>query len=74
MKKKYYYYVAILSKGSNMIYVKGTFNTTLNDIPLKEVEKYVIENFKIPMDDIVISFYKEITRENYESYNNEQQD
>ena len=72
MDKKYYYYVAILSRGSNMIHVKGTFNTTLNDIPLKEVEKHVIENVKLPIDSIVISFYKEITRENYESYNNEQ--
>lgn len=72
MNRKYYYYVAILSRGSNMIHVKGTFNTTLNDIPLKEVEKHVIENVKLPIDSIVISFYKEITRENYESYNNEQ--
>ena len=72
MARKYYYYVAILSRGSNMIHVKGTFNTTLNDIPLKEVEKHVIENVKLPIDSIVISFYKEITRENYESYNNEQ--
>jgi hypothetical protein len=72
MDRKYYYYVAILSRGSNMIHVKGTFNTTLNDIPLKEVEKHVIENVKLPIDSIVISFYKEITRENYESYNNEQ--
>lgn len=72
MDRKYYYYVAILSRGSNMIHVKGTFNTTLNDIPLKEVEKHVIENVKLPIDNIVISFYKEITRENYESYNNEQ--
>ena len=72
MDRKYYYYVAILSRGSNMIHVKGTFNTTLNDITLKEVEKHVIENVKLPIDNIVISFYKEITRENYESYNNEQ--
>ena len=74
MKKKYYYYVAILSKGKGLIHVKGTYNTTKNDFPIQEVEKHVLENFTIPVDGIVISFYKEITEENYKSYNNEQQD
>ena len=74
MKKKYYYYVAILSKGKALIHVKGTYNTITNDFPIQEVEKHVLENFTIPVDSIVISFYKEITEENYKSYNNEQQD
>lgn len=71
MKKKYYYYVAILSKGRDIIHIKGTYGTTKDDFPLREVEKHILEDFVIPTDSIVITFYKEITKENYESYNNE---
>lgn len=73
MKKKYYYYVAILSRGSDIIHVKGTYSTTKDDFPIQEVEKHVLKNFKMSIR-VIISFYKEITKENYESYNNEQQD
>lgn len=72
VKKRYYYYVAILSRGRDIIHIKGTYNTTKNDFPIQEVEKHVLENFTMPVDSIVISFYKEITEENYKSYNNEQ--
>lgn len=71
IKKKYYYYVAILSKGRDIIHIKGTYGTTKDDFPLREVEKHILEDFVIPTDSIVITFYKEITKENYESYNNE---
>lgn len=74
MKKKYYYFVAILSRGSDIIHVKGTYNTTTNDFPIQEVENHILENCTFTIDSIVISFYKEITEENYKSYNNEQQD
>lgn len=73
MKKKYYYYVALLTNGNNIIYVKGTYETTKDDFPIQEVEKHVLKNFKMPIR-VIISFYKEITKENYKSYNNEQQD
>lgn len=73
MKKRYYYYVAMLLRGSGIIYVKGTYGTTKNDFPLQEVENHILENFKMPIR-VIISFYKEITEENYKSYNNEQQD
>ena len=71
VKEKYYYYVAILSKGRDIIHIKGTYGTTKDDFPLREVEKHILEDFVIPTDSIVITFYKEITKENYESYNNE---
>ena len=71
IKEKYYYYVAILSKGRDIIHIKGTYGTTKDDFPLREVEKHILEDFVIPTDSIVITFYKEITKENYESYNNE---
>ena len=73
MKKKYYYYVALLTNGNNIIYVNGTYETTKDDFPIQEVEKHVLKNFKMPIR-VIISFYKEITKENYKSYNNEQQD
>lgn len=72
VKEKYYYYVAILSKGRDIIHIKGTYGTTKDDFPLREVEKHILEDFIIPTDSIVITFYKEITKENYKSYNNEQ--
>ena len=71
MKKKYYYYVAILSKDKDIIYVKGTYNTTTNDFPIQKVEEHVLENLTMPVDSIVISFYKEITEETYKIYNND---
>lgn len=71
IKEKYYYYVAVLSKGRDIIHIKGTYGTTKDDFPLREVEKHILEDFVIPTDSIVITFYKEITKENYESYNNE---
>lgn len=71
MKKKYYYYVAILSKDRDIIYVKGTYNTTTNDFPIKKVEEHVLENLTMPVDSVVISFYKEITEETYKTYNND---
>lgn len=73
IKEKYYYYVAILSKGRDIIHIKGTYGTTKDDFPLREVEKHILEDFVIPTDSIVITFYKEITKENYKSYNNEKQ-
>lgn len=72
MNKKYYYYVAILLRGKDMVHVKGTYNTTKDDFPLREVENHILENCRFIIDSIVISFYKEITEENYKSYNNEQ--
>lgn len=72
IKEKYYYYVAILSKGRDIIHIKGTYGTTKDDFPLREVEKHILEDFVIPTDSIVITFYKEITKKNYKSYNNEQ--
>lgn len=71
MKKKYYYYVAILSKDRDIIYVKGTYNTTTNDFLIQKVEEHVLENLTISVDSIVISFYKEITEETYKTYNND---
>lgn len=71
MKKKYYYYVAILSKDRDIIYVKGTYNTTTNDFPIQKVEEHVLENFTMPVDSVVISFYKEITEETYKTYNDD---
>ncbi len=74
IKEKYYYYVAILSKGRDIIYIKGTYGTTKDDFPLREVENHILEDLVIPTDSIVITFYKEITEDNYNTYNNEKQD
>ena len=70
MKEKYYYYVAILLRGKDMIHVKGTYSTAKDDFPLREVENYISNEFKMPIN-VTITFYKEITEENYKSCNNE---
>ena len=70
MNEKYYYYVAILLRGKDMIQVKGTYSTAKDDFPLREVENYVSNEFKMPIN-VTITFYKEITEDNYKSYNNE---
>ena len=71
MNEKYYYYVAILVRGKDVIQVNGTYSTAKDDFPLREVENYVSNEFKMPIN-VTITFYKEITEENYKSYNNEQ--
>lgn len=70
MNEKYYYYVAILLRSKDMIQVKGTYSTAKDDFPLREVENYVSNEFKMPIN-VTITFYKEITEENYKTYNNE---
>ena len=69
---KYYYYVAIITKSDNVFYTHGIVKTVLNDFPLLETENTLSKNNSITPKDIVITFYKEITEENYKSYNNEQ--
>lgn len=71
IKKKYYYYVAILSRKSDIIKVEGTYNTTKDDFPIQEIKKYVLEKVK-KLTRVICIFFKEITKENYKSYNNEQ--
>lgn len=71
IKKKYYYYVAVIPKNGGITYIKGTVSTVMDDFPLLEIENYIMKDYKVPRINIIITFYKEITEENYESYNNE---
>ena len=66
VKEKYYYYVAILSRGSDIIKVEGTYNTTKDDFPMQEVKKVK------RLTRVICIFFKEIPEENYKLYNNEQ--
>lgn len=72
MKKKYYYYVVTVVQNGGTSYIKGTTYTTKNDFPLSDIEYYIAKHYKKLLQNIVITFYKEITEENYKSYNNEQ--
>lgn len=71
IKKKYYYYVAVIPKNGSIAYVRGTVSTVMDDFPLLEIENYIMKDYKVPRINVIITFYKEITEENYESYNNE---
>lgn len=71
IKKKYYYYVAVIPKNGGIAYIRGTVSTVMDDFPLLEIENYIMKDYKVPRINVIITFYKEITEENYESYNNE---
>lgn len=71
IKKKYYYYVAVIPKNGGIAYIRGTVSTIMDDFPLLEIENYIMKDYKVPRINIIITFYKEITEKNYESYNNE---
>ncbi len=72
MKVKYYYYVVAITQGNSVIYIKGTLNTIKDDFPLRGVQDYIVEHYKKSIKNIAIIFYKEITEDNYKTYNNEQ--
>ena len=72
IKKKYYYYVAVIPKNGGIAYTRGTVSTVMDDFPLLEIENYIMKDYKVPRINVIVTFYKEITEENYESYNNEQ--
>lgn len=67
-KKKYYYYVAIIFRDTNKVFVKSVYSTTKDDFPITEVEDMVAENHLSSANNIVISFYKEITEDSYNSF------
>ena len=71
MKKKYYYYVATVVQSGSTSYIKGTTCTTKDDFPLSDIEYYIAKHHKNFIQNIAITFYKEITESNYKSYNNE---
>lgn len=71
---KYYYYVAIITKRGKTSYTHGTVKTETDDFPLLETENKLSEYYAIEPNDVVITFYKEITENTYKTYNNEQQD
>lgn len=72
MKKKYYYYVATVVQNGSTSYIKGTTYTTKDDFPLSDIEYYIAKRYKKFIQNIVITFYKEITEDTYKAYNNEQ--
>lgn len=74
MKRKYYYYVATIQLNIGLLSTKGTLSTTEDDFPLRFLENYLVNKNKTSRKYIIITFYKEITKENYISYNNEEKD
>ena len=69
---KYYYYVAIITQKGKTSYTHGTVKTETDDFPLLETENKLSEYYAIVLNDVVITFYKEITENTYKTYNNEQ--
>ena len=71
MKKKYYYYVAFSVKYGKTPYIKGVRYITNDDFPFSDVECDLAKHYRNSIDNIVITFYKEITEETYKTYNND---
>ena len=71
MKDKYYYYVAYSVKDGKTTYIKGVTCTSNDDFPFLEVESDLAKHYRNSIDNIVITFYKEITEETYKTYNND---
>ena len=65
------YYVATVVQSGSTSYIKGTTYTTKDDFPLSDIEYYIAKYHKKFIQNIAITFYKEITESNYKSYNNE---
>lgn len=68
MKNKYYYYVAYSVKDGKTTYIKGVTCTSNNDFPFLDVECDLVKHYKNSIDNIIITFYKEITEETYYNY------
>lgn len=69
---KYYYYVAQVLIGKSMGYTRDAIKTETNDFPLLEIENSLSEYYSVSSNDVIITFYKEITEGTYKAYNNEQ--
>lgn len=68
MKNKYYYYVTYSVKDGKTTYIKGVTCTSNNDFLFLDVEYDLVKHYKNSIDNIVITFYKEITKETYYNY------
>lgn len=71
MKKKYYYYVAVVTKNGSIAYARGTVSTAMDDFPLIDIENYNMKKYIVLRANVIITFYKEITEDTYKAYNNE---
>lgn len=66
--EKYYYYVATIWSNTGLLSTKGTLSTTEDDFPLRFLENYLANKNKTSRKYIIITFYKEVTKETYKSY------
>lgn len=71
MDKKYYYFVAQVQTYNGINLLASTWGTTSDDFPLMYIRKRLAEQENVPRSQVVISFYKEITENNYKAYNPE---
>ena len=68
---RYYYYVAQTLVGKSTAYTCGAIKTEADDFPLLEIENNLSEYHSVTPNNVIITFYKEITEDTYKSYNNE---
>lgn len=68
MKKTYYYYSAVAIQNESISYIKGVTYTTEKDFPFLDVENDIAKSYNNITQNIVITFYKKITKTTYKTY------
>lgn len=73
---KYYYYTAIILVENdhviNKINESSTISTLFEDFPIRATLKSIAERYGISIQNVIITFYKQITESNFKAYNYEQ--
>lgn len=75
---KYYYYTAtILVKDkdnyvTDITYISGAISTLFEDFPIRATLKTIAERYGISIQNVIITFYKQITESNFKAYHYEQ--
>lgn len=68
---KYYYYVAQTLIGKSTSYTRGVIKAENDDFPLLKIENNLSDYHNVSPNDVLITFYKEVTKFTYKAYNNE---
>ena len=69
---KYYYYVAQVLVSKSTAYTCGVIKAEDDDFPLLKIENNLSEYHSVPHNNVLITFYKEVTENTYKAHNNEQ--
>lgn len=67
-RKKYFYYVALFIKGNSVTYISGV--QINKDFSILYAIESIANSYNIDKNEVIISFFKEISKESYNEYIN----